>query len=117
MQLITSTTDKLCLLHSTIIRGHTTNSSRVDRPSGNTDTVEEHWIICKCVALGAVGKWCREWKVRVAHDEVVGRGMFGVEMGLLTMRDVDLILFFFFQAEDGIRDLTVTGVQTCALPI
>src|SRR5256886_3729083 len=28
-----------------------------------------------------------------------------------------LILFFFFQAEDGIRDLTVTGVQTCALPI
>src|SRR2546430_17563927 len=26
-------------------------------------------------------------------------------------------MFFFFQAEDGIRDLTVTGVQTCALPI
>src|SRR5205085_8751784 len=25
--------------------------------------------------------------------------------------------FFFFQAEDGIRDLTVTGVQTCALPL
>src|SRR2546427_6190785 len=28
-----------------------------------------------------------------------------------------LLCFFFFQAEDGIRDLTVTGVQTCALPI
>src|SRR2546430_11851407 len=28
-----------------------------------------------------------------------------------------LSYFFFFQAEDGIRDLTVTGVQTCALPI
>src|SRR2546430_7713821 len=27
------------------------------------------------------------------------------------------MIFFFFQAEDGIRDLTVTGVQTCALPI
>src|SRR2546427_5463477 len=27
------------------------------------------------------------------------------------------MLCFFFQAEDGIRDLTVTGVQTCALPI
>src|SRR3990167_1073185 len=27
------------------------------------------------------------------------------------------MLFLFFQAEDGIRDLTVTGVQTCALPI
>src|SRR5437764_10792685 len=26
-------------------------------------------------------------------------------------------LFFFFQAEDGIRDTSVTGVQTCALPI
>src|SRR6266850_6940272 len=28
-----------------------------------------------------------------------------------------LIFFFFFQAEDGIRDYKVTGVQTCALPI
>src|SRR5438270_13752776 len=28
-----------------------------------------------------------------------------------------ICVFFFFQAEDGIRDLTVTGVQTCALPI
>src|SRR5689334_24471439 len=28
-----------------------------------------------------------------------------------------LYIFFFFQAEDGIRDGTVTGVQTCALPI
>src|SRR5256886_5235950 len=29
----------------------------------------------------------------------------------------ECISSFFFQAEDGIRDLTVTGVQTCALPI
>src|SRR5205809_1445697 len=28
-----------------------------------------------------------------------------------------VIFFFFFQAEDGIRDVAVTGVQTCALPI
>src|SRR3712207_8930588 len=28
-----------------------------------------------------------------------------------------LLFFFFFQAEDGIRDISVTGVQTCALPI
>src|SRR5690606_40961803 len=27
------------------------------------------------------------------------------------------VFFFFFQAEDGIRDFHVTGVQTCALPI
>src|SRR2546430_13520814 len=31
--------------------------------------------------------------------------------------DFRCMFFFFFQAEDGIRDLTVTGVQTCALPI
>src|SRR5438046_4793770 len=28
-----------------------------------------------------------------------------------------VFIFFFFQAEDGIRDWSVTGVQTCALPI
>ena len=28
-----------------------------------------------------------------------------------------VFFFFFFQAEDGIRDWSVTGVQTCALPI
>src|SRR5256886_8332792 len=32
-------------------------------------------------------------------------------------RVLSYFIFFFFQAEDGIRDLTVTGVQTCALPI
>src|SRR5690349_23458113 len=30
---------------------------------------------------------------------------------------MSFFFFFFFQAEDGIRDLYVTGVQTCALPI
>src|SRR2546422_2897058 len=30
---------------------------------------------------------------------------------------VIILFFFFFQAEDGIRDVAVTGVQTCALPI
>src|SRR2546422_7405346 len=34
------------------------------------------------------------------------------------MLDFELFFFFFFfQAEDGIRDVAVTGVQTCALPI
>src|SRR2546422_3431486 len=28
-----------------------------------------------------------------------------------------MVCYFFFQAEDGIRDVAVTGVQTCALPI
>src|SRR5699024_11778029 len=31
--------------------------------------------------------------------------------------DLVFVVFFFFQAEDGIRDRNVTGVQTCALPI
>src|SRR2546430_5446244 len=39
---------------------------------------------------------------------IVGRGL---------IREVLIVCVFFFQAEDGIRDLTVTGVQTCALPI
>ena len=30
---------------------------------------------------------------------------------------MEFLFFFFFQAEDGIRDIGVTGVQTCALPI
>ena len=36
------------------------------------------------------------------------------------MKDISFdfcVLIFFFQAEDGIRDWSVTGVQTCALPI
>src|SRR2546428_1917206 len=33
------------------------------------------------------------------------------------VQHVSWLVFFFFQAEDGIRDLIVTGVQTCALPI
>src|SRR5256885_11779734 len=37
--------------------------------------------------------------------------------GLGISSSHDYIFFFFFQAEDGIRDYKVTGVQTCALPI
>src|SRR5258706_4416208 len=36
---------------------------------------------------------------------------------MLTDYKFDPPVFFFFQAEDGIRDWSVTGVQTCALPI
>src|SRR5256886_3356307 len=35
---------------------------------------------------------------------------------VLYVKD-DFLFFFFFKAKDGIRDLPVTGVQTCALPI
>src|SRR2546430_4626097 len=44
--------------------------------------------------------------------------MLGLELRTSGIANYRLCLsFFFFQAEDGIRDLTVTGVQTCALPI
>src|SRR5262249_58308090 len=35
----------------------------------------------------------------------------------LVVQALCVVFFFFFQAEDGIRDWSVTGVQTCALPI
>src|SRR2546421_4740216 len=40
-----------------------------------------------------------------------------VDSGGLVNAYMSPLVFFFFQAEDGIRDLIVTGVQTCALPI
>src|SRR3989449_2130195 len=46
----------------------------------------------------ATADWQCEWRRDVCCRHVDGR-------------------FFFFQAEDGIRDVAVTGVQTCALPI
>src|SRR5207249_9266908 len=45
---------------------------------------------------------------------MVGAGL-DVVMG--NIRADMIFFFFFFQAEDGIRDRNVTGVQTCALPI
>src|SRR5258706_10528010 len=36
---------------------------------------------------------------------------------MIDGRYCSMLCFFFFQAEDGIRDWSVTGVQTCALPI
>src|SRR6195256_6987472 len=38
-------------------------------------------------------------------------------MHIHNVQSESTICFFFFQAEDGIRDTSVTGVQTCALPI
>src|SRR5689334_8632010 len=51
-----------------------------------------------------------DWQVR-RPDLARGRWAFAFDTGIYL--DID----FFFQAEDGIRDGTVTGVQTCALPI
>src|SRR2546426_3334703 len=40
-----------------------------------------------------------------------------LQLAHLSLSLVSPLFFFFFQAEDGIRDYKVTGVQTCALPI
>ena len=52
------------------------------------------------VSVGWMCGECRGWKG--SYDGGVDRSV---------------VVFFFFQAEDGIRDWSVTGVQTCALPI
>ena len=49
--------------------------------------------------MGLESKWC------------------GVDMIDVVVICCGVFFFFFFQAEDGIRDHSVTGVQTCALPI
>src|SRR5690349_22945170 len=51
------------------------------------------------------------------YDRIPERVSDGVVMDHPTILIVEGVFYFFFQAEDGIRDLYVTGVQTCALPI
>ena len=51
-------------------------------------------------------------------EVLVFRGSMGSMSDSLAINpDIPFFIFFFFQAEDGIRDIGVTGVQTCALPI
>src|SRR2546430_9600088 len=53
----------------------------------------------------------------LAVDNVADNGIHEWLVRALKVKRIDMVCVFFFQAEDGIRDLTVTGVQTCALPI
>src|SRR5437773_7675212 len=52
-----------------------------------------------------------------AYRRVRGFAAIGLPLWLVMVVGAILLLCFFFQAEDGIRDRDVTGVQTCALPI
>src|SRR2546427_8767643 len=54
--------------------------------------------------------------MRNCHD-ATAEGIGVVDVTSSAGSSMQAVVFFFFQAEDGIRDLTVTGVQTCALPI
>src|SRR5690554_7375508 len=55
------------------------------------------------------------WKVKMESSERMGRSCSCSDE--YNRYEDNSVLFFFFQAEDGIRDADVTGVQTCALPI
>src|SRR3989440_4831148 len=63
---------------------------------------------------------CRDWIGSLPTVKSIGlrrrNARLGHELTLKKGSDVSFVVFFF-QAEDGIRDLIVTGVQTCALPI
>src|SRR2546429_420800 len=55
--------------------------------------------------------------LRMVQLVVVCISMRCTVLGHFLQVELTLILVVFFQAEDGIRDVAVTGVQTCALPI
>src|SRR3989442_8533377 len=61
-----------------------------------------------CLLRQISGLYCRE------SDECISEDL-SVEWRFVALGGLGF--FFFFQAEDGIRDADVTGVQTCALPI
>src|SRR2546430_2710084 len=80
--------------------------------------------------LGPLISWCAGKAGRREFDHAMSTaqsflfflillGGAATALRLLSRRapTVPYPVLFFFQAEDGIRDLTVTGVQTCALPI
>src|SRR2546430_4532964 len=60
--------------------------------------------------------WTRKSKGGGTEERAVGLVWGWVQQTYKQSISRSFVLFFF-QAEDGIRDLTVTGVQTCALPI
>src|SRR2546430_13682502 len=57
------------------------------------------------------------WVVLAVNSITLGGLLFLLSAGFSLIFGLLRIPNLFFQAEDGIRDLTVTGVQTCALPI
>src|SRR2546430_585078 len=75
-------------------------------------------LVCGCVGLGDS---LFRTIFRTADDgyplECLHEAGCNTVKDCVTIEVIPSAPFFFFQAEDGIRDLTVTGVQTCALPI
>src|ERR1022692_3830173 len=71
----------------------------------------------------AMALWPQHRFIQHSLDDVLGFRCEVISLSAACMQQVVLryvfvmLFFFFFQAEDGIRDYKVTGVQTCALPI
>src|SRR5256886_5009446 len=69
-----------------------------------------------CCDSGSIGSRFAQRRVTIRWL-LDGDGRVFLDASFFQELDDDVLRCFFFQAEDGIRDLTVTGVQTCALPI
>src|SRR5258708_25607950 len=76
----------------------------------NPNALRDYFRYIGCMVLAAEGR-----KVNDSHADCyqyICEAEYGADIGRLLFHGV-----FFIQAEDGIRDDLVTGVQTCALPI
>src|SRR6266852_5896066 len=62
-------------------------------------------------------RFSEEGDIRVQFDSTVAPGASALLCRFWSQLYLAGLSLFFFQADDGIRDATVTGVQTCALPI
>src|SRR2546429_7187362 len=77
-------------------------------------SVDEHWMMFAKFTLNVLQRFLVSRMNRLVSQEG-DKGYFLVLRSHLQSDTYPWI--FFFQAEDGIRDVAVTGVQTCALPI
>src|SRR5215471_17068159 len=94
--------------------------------NGHTDIIRRAIKVVDQLVIGVArndGKgplFPTDERVEIVRDEIAhleNGDSERVEVRAFDTLLVNFVLFFFFQAEDGIRDLYVTGVQTCAIPI
>src|SRR5258707_7265877 len=73
-----------------------------------------------CCGLETIGKAKETIMTTVSQRHKNTLNIIGLRYKIIAYPAINTVIrwcFFFFQAEDGIRDIGVTGVQTCALPI
>src|SRR2546430_361028 len=117
-----------CLMHSCIslerhllLKGITTNSSITYSISNRSVCRSRYCQTCEPTSWVRPGEYegstCYSGLLSGAASRSLATPALANPTSGSTQRFARRFRFFFFQAEDGIRDLTVTGVQTCALPI